>query len=83
MTPVWKEAASVGFNISTKSVGSNDREDVTHLYKYPEGSSREREVIKSISKFRYRKVIKWLKADLSRSALRCRIYASVLGGFIS
>lgn len=28
---------AVGRNISTKSVGSDIREDITHLYKYPEG----------------------------------------------
>uniref|UniRef100_A0A8C6SUI2 Protein-glutamine gamma-glutamyltransferase 2 n=1 Tax=Neogobius melanostomus TaxID=47308 RepID=A0A8C6SUI2_9GOBI len=33
----------VGQMISTKSVGSDDREDITHLYKYPEGSAEERE----------------------------------------
>lgn len=27
----------VGQKISTKSVGSDRREDITHLYKYPEG----------------------------------------------
>ena len=27
----------VGQKISTKSVGSDDREDITHLYKYSEG----------------------------------------------
>ncbi|KAM3877940.1 protein-glutamine gamma-glutamyltransferase 2 [Diretmus argenteus] len=35
--------AVVGQNISTKSVGSDKREDITHLYKYPEGSAEERE----------------------------------------
>uniref|UniRef100_A0A6Q2Z936 Protein-glutamine gamma-glutamyltransferase 2 n=1 Tax=Esox lucius TaxID=8010 RepID=A0A6Q2Z936_ESOLU len=33
----------VGLKISTKSVGSDEREDITHLYKYPEGSEEERE----------------------------------------
>ncbi|CAB1354207.1 unnamed protein product [Coregonus sp. 'balchen'] len=33
----------VGQKISTKSVGSDRREDITHLYKYPEGSDEERE----------------------------------------
>uniref|UniRef100_A0A672ZIY3 Protein-glutamine gamma-glutamyltransferase 2 n=1 Tax=Sphaeramia orbicularis TaxID=375764 RepID=A0A672ZIY3_9TELE len=33
----------VGQKISTKSVGSDAREDITHLYKYPEGSDEERE----------------------------------------
>ncbi|NWX92806.1 TGM2 glutamyltransferase, partial [Nothoprocta pentlandii] len=34
----------VGKNISTKSVGRDTREDITHHYKYPEGSDKEREV---------------------------------------
>ncbi|NXJ83654.1 TGM2 glutamyltransferase, partial [Trogon melanurus] len=34
----------VGKNISTKSVGRDSREDITHTYKYPEGSEKEREV---------------------------------------
>ncbi|KAJ8400563.1 hypothetical protein AAFF_G00393320 [Aldrovandia affinis] len=36
----------VGQQISTKSVGSDRREDITHLYKYPEGSDEEREAFK-------------------------------------
>lgn len=35
---------SVGRYISTKAVGSDDRHDITHQYKYPEGSKEEREV---------------------------------------
>ncbi|XP_075938352.1 protein-glutamine gamma-glutamyltransferase 2-like [Anarhichas minor] len=38
------DQASVGRNISTKSVYGNQREDVTLQYKYPEGSKKEREV---------------------------------------
>ncbi|XP_077807919.1 protein-glutamine gamma-glutamyltransferase 2 isoform X5 [Macaca mulatta] len=34
---------TVGLKISTKSVGRDEREDITHTYKYPEGSSEERE----------------------------------------
>ncbi|XP_038659000.1 protein-glutamine gamma-glutamyltransferase 2-like [Scyliorhinus canicula] len=33
----------VGQNISTKAVGSDEREDITHNYKYAEGSEEERE----------------------------------------
>jgi len=33
---------SIGFNISTKTVGKNEREDVTLGYKFPEGSKEER-----------------------------------------
>ncbi|XP_036101282.1 protein-glutamine gamma-glutamyltransferase 2 [Molossus molossus] len=33
----------VGLKISTKSVGRDEREDITHTYKYPEGSPQERE----------------------------------------
>uniref|UniRef100_A0A3Q1GEN5 Transglutaminase 2, C polypeptide A n=1 Tax=Acanthochromis polyacanthus TaxID=80966 RepID=A0A3Q1GEN5_9TELE len=35
---------SVGRFISTKAVGSDDRHDITHKYKYPEGSKEERQV---------------------------------------
>ncbi|XP_076596960.1 protein-glutamine gamma-glutamyltransferase 2-like [Chaetodon auriga] len=35
---------SVGQFISTKAVGSDDRHDITHQYKYPEGSKEERQV---------------------------------------
>ncbi|XP_070763170.1 protein-glutamine gamma-glutamyltransferase 2-like [Enoplosus armatus] len=38
------DQGSVGRNISTKSVYGDHREDVTQLYKYPEGSKKEREV---------------------------------------
>nr|XP_061814203.1 protein-glutamine gamma-glutamyltransferase 2-like [Nerophis lumbriciformis] len=36
----------VGKMISTKGIGSDKREDITHLYKHPEGSDEEREVFK-------------------------------------
>ncbi|XP_049929278.1 protein-glutamine gamma-glutamyltransferase 2 isoform X1 [Epinephelus moara] len=38
------DQATVGRNISTKSVYGDQREDVTLHYKYPEGSKKEREV---------------------------------------
>lgn len=31
--------SAVGHYISTKRMGSNDREDVTNLYKYPDGKA--------------------------------------------
>ena len=31
------EFSAIGKKISTKAVGSNEREDITHLYKYREG----------------------------------------------
>ncbi|XP_034064990.1 protein-glutamine gamma-glutamyltransferase 2-like [Gymnodraco acuticeps] len=37
---------SVGQYISTKAVGSDDRHDITHQYKYSEGSNEERRVYK-------------------------------------
>ncbi|XP_036899936.1 protein-glutamine gamma-glutamyltransferase 2 [Sturnira hondurensis] len=36
----------VGLKISTKRVGRDDREDITHTYKYPEGSEEEREAFR-------------------------------------
>ncbi|XP_051517144.1 protein-glutamine gamma-glutamyltransferase 2a [Myxocyprinus asiaticus] len=37
-------ATTVGKFISTKAVGRDEREDITHNYKYPEGSEEERKV---------------------------------------
>ncbi|XP_067652090.1 protein-glutamine gamma-glutamyltransferase K-like [Haliotis asinina] len=42
---------AVGKCISTKAKNSALREDVTHLYKYPEGSAKEREVVKFVNQF--------------------------------
>ncbi|XP_060071611.1 protein-glutamine gamma-glutamyltransferase K-like [Ylistrum balloti] len=42
---------AIGKNISTKAIGSSDREDVTGLYKYPEGSVDERRVVKFVNQF--------------------------------
>ncbi|XP_035237298.1 protein-glutamine gamma-glutamyltransferase 2a [Anguilla anguilla] len=39
----------VGQCISTKCVGKDSREDITHLYKYPEGSEEERMVFEKAS----------------------------------
>ncbi|XP_053309393.1 protein-glutamine gamma-glutamyltransferase 2 [Spea bombifrons] len=40
----------VGQNISTKAVGRDNREDITHNYKYPEGSEDERRVFEKANK---------------------------------
>ncbi|XP_041647720.1 protein-glutamine gamma-glutamyltransferase K-like [Cheilinus undulatus] len=39
---IYSEKKKVGHYISTKAVGSDDRMDITHLYKHPEGSEEER-----------------------------------------
>lgn len=39
-TPVQVKKKAIGRCISTKAVGSDDREDITHLYKYPEGKKK-------------------------------------------
>ncbi|XP_048352850.1 protein-glutamine gamma-glutamyltransferase E-like [Sphaerodactylus townsendi] len=40
------DTCSIGVHISTKAVDSNQRVDITHNYKYPEGSTEERNVYK-------------------------------------
>lgn len=37
----------VGQKISTKSVGRDEREDITHLYKYPEGKNTQTSALPS------------------------------------
>ncbi|XP_050089288.1 annulin-like isoform X2 [Anopheles aquasalis] len=48
--PLLVDTKSIGKNISTKAIGSNTREDITHQYKYEEGSAREREVMQAVLK---------------------------------
>ncbi|NXC74462.1 EPB42 protein, partial [Anhinga anhinga] len=43
--PALSGTKYTGNNISTKSVGSERCEDITHNYKYPEGSLQEKEVL--------------------------------------
>lgn len=52
MEPVWKEKSSIGFNISTKAVGSSDREDITSHYKHTEGTEKERETVSTVARYR-------------------------------
>ncbi|XP_075033754.1 protein-glutamine gamma-glutamyltransferase 2 isoform X2 [Mixophyes fleayi] len=46
-----KYTAQVGKNISTKAVGKDSSVDITHNYKYPEGSEDERRVFEKASQF--------------------------------
>ncbi|XP_078475577.1 uncharacterized protein LOC144736808 [Lampetra planeri] len=45
------ESDSIGQFISTKAVGSASREDITHLYKFPEGSREERMAVERALRF--------------------------------
>ncbi|ELT93168.1 hypothetical protein CAPTEDRAFT_156823 [Capitella teleta] len=51
MKVLGKETNVIGVNISTKAVGSNHRNDITHEYKHAEGSAEEREAVHKA--FRY------------------------------
>uniref|UniRef100_A0A8C5QEG5 Protein-glutamine gamma-glutamyltransferase 2 n=1 Tax=Leptobrachium leishanense TaxID=445787 RepID=A0A8C5QEG5_9ANUR len=46
-----RHTAQVGQNITTKAVGRDGQEDITHNYKYPEGSEDERRVFEKANKF--------------------------------
>ncbi|XP_068427753.1 protein-glutamine gamma-glutamyltransferase K [Clinocottus analis] len=45
------EKKAVGHCISTKAVGSDERADITHLYKHQEGSEEERISVETASRF--------------------------------
>ncbi|KAL4657409.1 protein-glutamine gamma-glutamyltransferase 4 [Arapaima gigas] len=45
MTKLMVQSNTVGRNISTKTAGHDSREDITILYKFPEGSAEERRVM--------------------------------------
>ncbi|TRY92272.1 hypothetical protein DNTS_007055, partial [Danionella cerebrum] len=49
--PVNIEKNEVGINISTKAVGSDARQDITHLYKHPEDSEEERIAVETACQF--------------------------------
>uniref|UniRef100_A0A3P9JXS2 Protein-glutamine gamma-glutamyltransferase K n=1 Tax=Oryzias latipes TaxID=8090 RepID=A0A3P9JXS2_ORYLA len=44
---IFTEKKVVGCNISTKAVGSDERYDITHMYKYAEGSEEERVAVET------------------------------------
>ncbi|XP_051517923.1 protein-glutamine gamma-glutamyltransferase K [Myxocyprinus asiaticus] len=50
-TQVKVEKKAVGHFISTKAVGSDEREDITHLYKHPEDSEEERIAVETACKY--------------------------------
>lgn len=48
---IHSEKKAVGHCISTKAVGSDERADITHLYKHPEGSEEERISVETASRY--------------------------------
>ncbi|CAL8256332.1 unnamed protein product [Merluccius merluccius] len=50
-TQIHNEKHTVGHHISTKAVGSDERYDITHLYKHPEGSEEERIAVETASRY--------------------------------
>ncbi|XP_051985246.1 protein-glutamine gamma-glutamyltransferase K-like [Xyrauchen texanus] len=48
---IHSEKKAVGHCISTKAVGSDQREDITHIYKYPEGSEEERIAVETACRY--------------------------------
>ncbi|KAK3547218.1 hypothetical protein QTP86_017587 [Hemibagrus guttatus] len=48
---IYCEKNAVGHCISTKAVGSDTREDITHLYKHPEGSEEERIAVETATRY--------------------------------
>ncbi|XP_030608300.1 protein-glutamine gamma-glutamyltransferase K [Archocentrus centrarchus] len=48
---IYSEKKAVGHCISTKAVGSDKREDITHLYKHEEGSEEERIAVETASRY--------------------------------
>lgn len=50
-TVITVDSDNVGKNISTKAVGKFERHDITDLYKYSEGTQRERMAVATASKY--------------------------------
>ncbi|XP_015736966.1 erythrocyte membrane protein band 4.2 [Coturnix japonica] len=58
LKPTFIYTKYTGNNISTKSVGSERCEDITHNYKYPEGSLQEKKVLDKV----YRKTLQTISS---------------------
>ncbi|ESO91068.1 hypothetical protein LOTGIDRAFT_122446, partial [Lottia gigantea] len=54
MVPFQMDKQIGGLNISTKSVSSDEREDITNTYKYPHGSSDSKKIVEKASKSTFR-----------------------------
>uniref|UniRef100_A0A8C7FXF9 Protein-glutamine gamma-glutamyltransferase K n=1 Tax=Oncorhynchus kisutch TaxID=8019 RepID=A0A8C7FXF9_ONCKI len=50
-TQIHSEKNAVGHCISTKAVGSDERNDITDLYKHPEGTVEERIAVETASRY--------------------------------
>ncbi|CAB1415190.1 unnamed protein product [Pleuronectes platessa] len=50
-TQIHSEKKTVGHKISTKAVGSDERSDITHLYKHPEGTEAERIAVETACRY--------------------------------
>uniref|UniRef100_A0A8C6L417 Protein-glutamine gamma-glutamyltransferase K n=1 Tax=Nothobranchius furzeri TaxID=105023 RepID=A0A8C6L417_NOTFU len=48
---IYSEKKAVGHCISTKAVGSDERDDITQLYKHPEDSEEERIAVETASRY--------------------------------
>uniref|UniRef100_A0ABM5EJ67 Protein-glutamine gamma-glutamyltransferase K n=1 Tax=Pogona vitticeps TaxID=103695 RepID=A0ABM5EJ67_9SAUR len=48
---VYVEEKAIGHLISTKAVGSHKRQDITDIYKHPEGSEEERKAVETAAKY--------------------------------
>uniref|UniRef100_A0A8C2WCP5 Protein-glutamine gamma-glutamyltransferase K n=1 Tax=Cyclopterus lumpus TaxID=8103 RepID=A0A8C2WCP5_CYCLU len=48
---IYSEKKLVGHAISTKAVGTDERNDITDLYKHPEGSEQERIAVETASRY--------------------------------
>ncbi|NXX96557.1 EPB42 protein, partial [Centropus bengalensis] len=61
LKPALGSTKYLGNNISTKGVGSERCEDITHNYKYPEGSFQEKQVLEKA--YRKRKKLRTIRSS--------------------
>ncbi|XP_069567456.1 protein-glutamine gamma-glutamyltransferase K [Brachyistius frenatus] len=67
---IHSEKKAVGHCISTKAVGSDERADITHLYKHTEGSEEERIAVETASRY-------GSKPDMYSKAIAEDVYVEV------
>ncbi|KAJ7377341.1 hypothetical protein OS493_029700 [Desmophyllum pertusum] len=71
---------SIGNSVSTKTPGSDEREDITHEYKYPEGSEEERDAVKFAFQFSSRTEHEVYKSEVEDVNFRLDVEDIVYAG---
>ncbi|XP_033707143.1 protein-glutamine gamma-glutamyltransferase K [Tursiops truncatus] len=76
---VYVEEKAIGSLVVTKAVGSNMREDVSHIYKHPEGSEAERKAVETAAAHGSKPNVYAIRDSAEDVALKVEAQDAVMG----